>query len=98
VLLCGPLDRPGEIVEQIVARSEIITNPHAVEVATTIYFDPKSGSFKRGAAGKGGGSVRRLADILNQFDLTWDLYWMSAVSILAKLPGEFDRFRPAATM
>jgi hypothetical protein len=97
VLLCGPLFRPGEIVEQIVARSEILTNANAVEVATAIYFDPRSGSFKRGAAGKGGGSVRRLADVLNQFDLTWDLYWMSAAGILAKLPGEFDRFRRPAS-
>ncbi|HNQ24910.1 MAG TPA: hypothetical protein PKK06_17670 [Phycisphaerae bacterium] len=95
VLLCGALHKPGEIVEQIVARQEIITNPHAVELATTIYFDPESGSFKRGAAGKGGGSARRLADVLNQFDVTWDLYWMSPGGILAKLPREFDRFRPA---
>lgn len=97
VLLCGPLHKPGEIVEQIVARQEVITNPHAVEVATTIYFDPSTGSFKRGAAGKGGGSARRFADILNQFDVTWDLYWISAAGILAKLPREFDRFR-AVTM
>jgi hypothetical protein len=94
VLLCGPLHKPGEIVEQIVARQEIITNPHAVELATTIYFDPVTGSFKRGAAGKGRGSARRLADILNQFDVTWDLYWMAPGAILAKLPREFDRFRP----
>lgn len=96
VLLCGPLNKPGEIVEQIVARQEIITNPYAVELATQIYYDPRSGSFKRGAAGKGGGSARRLADVLNQFDVTWDLYWMSAALILAKLPREFNRFRPAA--
>lgn len=95
VLLCGPLHKPGEIVEQIVARQEIITNPHAVELATAIYFDPRSGSFKRGAAGKGGGSARRLADVLNQFDVTWDLYWMEPAVILEKLPAEFDRFRPS---
>jgi hypothetical protein len=95
VLLCGPLHRPGEIVEQIVARQEVITNTHAVELATTIYYDPVSGSFKRGAAGKAGGSARRLSDVLNQFDVTWDLYSMSAGELLAKLPREFDRFRPA---
>lgn len=95
VLLCGPLQKPGEIVEQIVARQEIITNPHAVEAATKIYFDPKSRSFRRGAAGKGGGSARRLADVLAQFDVTWDLYWMTATDILAKLPREFDRFKNA---
>lgn len=97
VLLCGPLNRPGEVVEQLVSRQEIITNPSAVGVATSIYFDPRSGSFKRGAAGKGGGSARRLADVLNQFDVTWDLYWMSPNGILGKLPKEFNRFRPVTT-
>jgi hypothetical protein len=96
VLLCGPLYRPGDIVEQLVARQEIVTNPNAVEVATAIYFDPQRGSFRRGAAGKGAGSARRLADILNQFDVTWDLYSMSVPDILAKLPKEFDRFRAVA--
>lgn len=94
VLLCGPLQKPGEVAEQMMAYSEIITNQNAIEVATTIYFDPKSGSFKRGAAGKGGGSARRLADVLNQFDVTWDLYWMPAEGILSKLPKEFNRFKP----
>jgi hypothetical protein len=97
VLLCGPLHKPGDVVEQLVSRQEIITNPHAVELATTIYFDAKSGSFKRGAAGRGGGSARRLAEILNQFDVTWDLYWLTPGGILGKLPKEFDRFRPAST-
>ena len=94
VLLCGPLNKPGEIVEQFVARQEIITNPHIVELTTTIYYDTASGSFKRGAGGSGAGSPRRLARVLDQFDVTWDLYWMSAPSMLAKLPKEFDKFRP----
>jgi len=94
VLLCGPLHKPGEIVEQFVARQEIITNPHAVELATAVYYDPDKRSFRRGAAGKSGGSARRLADVLRQFDVTWDLYWLPAMGILSKLPKEFDRFRP----
>jgi len=95
VLLCGPLHKPGEIVEQIVSRQQIITNPHAVELATAIYYDATIGSFKRGAAGNSGGSARRLGDVLKQFDVTWDLYGMSARMILGKLPREFDRFRPS---
>lgn len=93
VLLCGPLARPGDIVEQLVARQEVITNSRAVEVATLIYYDDKTGKFRRGAAGKGGGSARRFADVLAQFDVTWDLYCMSVPDILAKLPKEFDRFK-----
>lgn len=93
VLLCGPLHKPGEIVEQLLARQEIVTNPNAVGLATKIYYDPSTGTFKRGAASKDRGSARRLADVLNQFDVTWDLYWMDPVRLAAKLPPEFDRFR-----
>lgn len=92
VLLCGPLHKPGDIAEQLVSRQQIITNPQAVELATAIYYDPATGSFRRGAAGKGGGSARRLVDVLNQFDVTWDLYWMTRDRIRAKLPKEFVRF------
>jgi hypothetical protein len=92
VLLCGPLHKPGEIVEQMVARQEIITNQNAVELATNIYYDPRTQSFKRGAASKSTGSARRLADILNQFDVTWDIYSIPVRGILSMLPSEFDRF------
>jgi len=93
ILLCGPLHRPGDIVEQIVARQEIITNPNAVALATKIYYDTETGSFRRGAASKGKGSARRLADVMNQFDVTWDLYWMTSENLLQKLPDEFENFR-----
>ncbi len=92
VLLCGPVHRPGEIVEQLLSRQEIITNPSAVEAATEIYFDKAKGGFRRGAAGKGAGSARRLAAVLNQFDLTWDLASMTAQQLMERLPREFDRF------
>jgi hypothetical protein len=47
---------------------------------------------KRGAAGSGPGSARRFADILNQFDLTWDLYAMKMLAIRQMMPAEFKRF------
>ena len=94
VLLCGPLHKPGEIVEQILGRQEMIANKAVVELASRLYYDAANGSFKRGAAGKGGGSARRLADFVNQLDLTWDLYAMSADELMQMLPAEFDRFTP----
>jgi hypothetical protein len=42
--------------------------------------------------------VRRLVAVIQQFDLTYDLYAMTADQILTLLPPEFDRWRrPAAT-
>ena len=60
----------------------------------TLYFDPATGSFKRGAGTKTRGAPRRLADLLNLLDLTYYLYGMTADESLALLPKEFDRFRP----
>lgn len=94
--LCKPLPIIDDIVGQLAASQEIISNPAIVELATQLYFDPTSGTTKRGAGGKGGGSPRRLVDILGQFNVTWDLYAMSLKEFWTVLPKEFDRFRPVA--
>jgi hypothetical protein len=63
-----------------------------MELATALYIDQESQRPKKGAAGRGPGSARRLADILNQFDLTWDLYAMHIAAMLKMMPKEFNRF------
>jgi hypothetical protein len=93
VLLCNPLHSPGEIAEQLASRQELVTNPSVMEVATQLYLNPETRKPKRGAASKNkGGTARRLAEVLNQFDLTWDLYFMSPEALLNMLPAEFERF------
>lgn len=94
-LLSGPLSKPGEIAEQISARQELVTNRAVVELATDLYIHPATRLPRRGAAGKGPGSSRRLADVLQQFDVTWNLYTMDASELMGMMPEEFDRFRPA---
>ena len=91
-LLCGQLHRPGEVVEQLSARQELVTNKGVVELATMLYCDKETYQLKRGSSGKGAGSPRRLADIFNQFDVTWDLYSMTATELQLMLPPEFERF------
>ena len=92
-LLCKPLPIIDDIVAQLASRQELVTNPALVELATKLYFDPVSGTTKKGAGGKGGGSPRRLADVLQQFDVTWDLYAMQIAEFFRILPDEFNRFR-----
>jgi hypothetical protein len=95
LVLCGPLDKPGDIVEQIASRQEIITNRGLMEAASILYYDQGSSRPRRGAASKEGkGTVRRFTDILNQFDVTWDLYSLEASDVLRMLPDEFSRFLP----
>ena len=92
-LLVNPPYRPGDIAEQLASRQEYVTNNSVMEVATLLYVN-EDGAPKRGAAGRGPGSARRLADILNQLDLTWDLYSLTPSKLLELLPSEFDQFKP----
>jgi hypothetical protein len=92
--LCKPLWEPGEIVEQLASRKELVTNRAVAEAATRLYYEPATGSFKRGAGSSVKGAPRRLAALLNQLDITWYLYGMNVDDLLGLLPKEFDRFRP----
>lgn len=93
VVLCQPLHKPGDIVEQLASRQELVTNRVIMEIASILYIDPATKLPKRGAQTKSIGAARRLADVLNQFDVTWDLYSMSANELMNILPTEFNRFR-----
>ena len=92
-LLCQPVDSPGDVVEQLAARQELVTNRGIMELATFLYVDPKTQCTKRGAGGKSGGSARRLTDVIDQLDLTWDLYDANRDELLAVMPHEFDKFK-----
>lgn len=91
-ILCGAPDKPGDLVEQLASRQELVTNRAIIGAATRLYYDADSGKLKRGAGGKGRGSPRRLADVLQQFDVTYDLYTLDADELSQLLPKEFERF------
>jgi hypothetical protein len=95
-VLCQPLNRPGDLVEQLASRQELVTNSAIMEVATVLYVDAATGKPKRGSQTKTVGAVRRLADVLSQFDVTWDLYSTQLGELLGILPAEFNRFRASA--
>jgi hypothetical protein len=92
VVLCQPLDKPGDVVEQLASRQELITNRGIMALATRLYVDTATQRVKRGAGGKSGGSARRLSDVIEQFDLTWDLYAAAGEELAGLMPKEFERF------
>ena len=92
-VLANPVHTPGEVAEQLASRQELITNPTVMETATRLYVAEASGTLEPGAAAQGGGSARRLVDVLNQLDLTWDLYSLTAEQLLDLLPLEFEKFK-----
>jgi len=92
-LTCGPVNKQGDLIEQLASRQELITNKSLIKAVTELYYNPSTCTNKRGAGGKGAGSPRRLAEVIDQFNLTWDLYAISPDEIIGLLPSEFDRFR-----
>jgi hypothetical protein len=92
-VLATPVTSPGEVVEQIASKQDIISNPSLMGAVTALYVDPATNMLKRGSGGSAGGSPRRLSDVLYQFDQTWDTSAMDPSEILALLPAEFDRFK-----
>jgi hypothetical protein len=98
ILLGGPFGSHGEVVEQFASRLNLVTNRELIKAATALYWDKQAGDIKTGAASNNrtpGSSARLAGIILPQFDLTWDLFSMTAEGILDLLPKEFDKFRPA---
>jgi hypothetical protein len=91
-LLATRPDSPGDVYEQLASRPQIVNSPAAVAVATELYFDATAQKIKRGAAGAGAGSARRYANILMQYDVTFDLVTIEHKKLLSMLPKEFGRF------
>lgn len=96
LLLSGPLHEHSDFVEQLASRQEFVTNRGILGAATLLYFDDRAERPKRGAAPKQRrpGTLRRFVDLIQQLDLTYDLYSMRPGEILRLLPREFDAWRP----
>lgn len=100
IFLYGPLTEHGDFSEQLASRMQLITNRALIQAVDCLYFDgdagdggkPKRGSLTRTRQG----NLRRLIAVIQQFDLTYDLYAMHTDQILELLPAEFDRWRTPA--
>ncbi|MTV17909.1 MULTISPECIES: hypothetical protein [Bradyrhizobium] len=88
-----PLRRHGDVLEQLGGTQSIIRSRPIIAEASRLYSDPISGRPRKGAAGKGGGSVRRFARVLRQLDLTFDPDFMPAGGLSAVLPVEFNAWK-----
>jgi hypothetical protein len=65
-----------------------------MEALHLLYYDEARDRPKRGSAMnvQSPGSLSRFIDIVQQLDLTYDLYSMSGAEIVSLLPPEFDRW------
>lgn len=94
-LLCGLPHIGPEIREQLTSQQDIFSE-NFQRACRLLYFDDEKQALKRGAAGSGAGSARRMAKVRQQLDVTWDMTDLAAEKILQLLPGEFSVFLKAA--
>ena len=91
-VLCPPVHRPGDVVESLASRQNLITSAPVMEAATALYV--RNGQYKPHARRKNRGGARRFAAVMMQFDTTYDLDRIPVGKLLEILPHEFDDFRP----
>jgi hypothetical protein len=96
LLFYGPLDKPGKYYEELSSRQGFFTNKGVIEAANLLYYETRRKSPKSGAGGvtRKPGTLLRFIDVVQQLDLTYDLYSMSGEEVLTLLPSEFDEWVP----
>jgi hypothetical protein len=95
LLLAKPVNVWSDVEEQLLGVQGVIQIPGALEAADLLYFDTTKQEGKRGITNRNkGGTIRRLREVLQQLDLTFDVNALSGEEIVGLLPAEFDRFRP----
>jgi hypothetical protein len=95
LLLWTPLHLESKFHHELASRQTLITNKGILEAADKMYFNASKSKPKRGALMEKNspGTLQRFIDVIQQLDLTYDLYSLSGEQILALLPAEFDKWK-----
>jgi len=94
VFLSSPIYEHNDFIEQIASRQFIISHPNLIEVFSILYFNKTSGKPKRGAQSRQrAGNIRRFVMVIQQLELTYDIYSMSPEQIINILPQEFSEWK-----
>lgn len=89
-----PVNKTGEVFEQMMARKWIVLSPGIMTLVTKLYFDEEHNSLKRGSGGKDAGAPRRLSTVLDQLGLTYDIEELGWEALASMLPKDFSKFIP----
>ncbi len=100
LVLYGPLHKEQGLYHEITSRIDLIASQGVIDALNVLYLDRKKAGPKRGAqaAATHPGTVRRFVHMLQQLDVTYDLYGMSGKEILDLLPAEFDSWREGSSL
>ena len=85
----------GEITRHTTESRRIFNSVGVARLIWALFTD--GDRLKRGAVNKSGrGTLRHLLRVLSQLERTYDVYGMEPDALLAILPPDFDRWKPAA--
>lgn len=91
VLLHPGVHQHGSFVWDLGYRRDLITNRGLIHAVDQLYWNPRTKRPKPGATtASRPGNLRRLIAVLQQLELNYDLFGMSAREILTLLPSEFS--------
>lgn len=98
LVLSGPPHHESALYQEITSRQDLLASRGVIEALNELYLDRSRGLPKRGAQRVAGapGTVRRFVRVMQQLDLTYDIYGMSGEAIVQLLPAEFDGWRGRA--
>jgi hypothetical protein len=82
----------NDYIEQIASRQKIISHENLIVVLHRLYWDEISNRPKRGAQSRSGNHLR-FRKIIDQFELTYNIYTMSPDEIINLLPDEFSQWK-----
>ncbi|CAG1008932.1 hypothetical protein ANRL4_03957 [Anaerolineae bacterium] len=95
ILLYPHPSERSEFLREIMGVQELAMNPSILDALRILFWDQSRGRPKRGALDKKGkpGTLRRFIAVVNQFNLTFDLFAMSGEQIVKLLPErEFGKW------
>ncbi|HEY0017386.1 MAG TPA: hypothetical protein VGC13_13835 [Longimicrobium sp.] len=94
LLLTKPLNVWSDVEEQLFGVQEVVQIPGALQAADLLYFDGVKNQPKRGITNRNkGGTIRRFREVLQQLDVTFDIFALEGHEIVELLPSEFDRYK-----
>lgn len=94
LLLHTALSVESHFHHQIAVRQSFITNRAIMEALHLLYYDHVQNKPKRGPImnRSAPGSLYRFINVIQQLDVTYDLYSMSGFEIVSLLPAEFSHW------
>ncbi len=84
----------SDFIEQIASRQKLISRKNFIVVLHKLYLNRRNNTPKRGVQSREQpGNLRRFIKVMDQFELTYNIYNMDPDKILNLLPDEFNNWK-----